>query len=84
MTDRHRMVAMVVIAVAVGWYAGSGASRDPKPLEDRPVLRWIARAAKSLLWVAVFVEEPPAEQHAEIRSHIGSDGNVAVDHGRGW
>jgi len=32
----------------------------------------------------VFVEEPPHEMHAEIRSHIGSDGYVQVDHGRGW
>ena len=57
MTDRQRYAAVVVVALMVGWWAGAAGSRDPKPLEDRPVLRWIARTAKSLLWVAVFVEE---------------------------
>jgi hypothetical protein len=84
MTDKQKYAAVVVVALLVGWWAGAAGSRDRQPLEDRPVLRWIARAAKSLLWVAVFVEEPPHETHAEIRSHIGADGYVQIDHGRGW
>lgn len=81
MTPHQRqLAAAVLIALAVGWWVGSPPS---KPDPDRPVLKWIAKVAKNLLWVAVFLEEPPDEIRT-VRSEIGDDGYVQVDHGRGW
>lgn len=82
-TQQRNQSIVIVLAVLAGWWIGS-ASRPRSPLEDRPVLSWIARAAKSLLWVAVFVEPPPPQQPQQLRTEIGSDGYVKVDHGRGW
>jgi hypothetical protein len=83
MNLNRNTVAVIVVALAVGWWLGQPARR-PQPLEDRPVVRWIVRAAKQLLWIAVFVEEPPAERHMEVQAVVGPDGYVKVDHGRGW
>jgi hypothetical protein len=83
MTLNRNTVLMLVAALALGWWMGQPA-RKPQPLEDRPVLRWIAKAAKTFLWVAVFVEEPPAEQPVQVQAVVGDDGYVKVDHGRGW
>lgn len=83
MTINRNTLLILVAAMALGWYLGQPPAK-PQPLEDRPVLRWIIKAAKTALWVAVFVEPPPPEQHAEVRAVIGDDGYVQVDHGRGW
>jgi hypothetical protein len=83
MTLTRKHIALIVVALALGWWLGQPARR-PQPLEDRPVVRWIVRAAKQLLWIAVFVEEPPAEQPAQVQAVVGEDGYVKVDHGRGW
>ncbi len=57
--DRKTML-VIVAAFAVGyWCSGSAARPSPwAPAHDRPVLRWIAKAAKSMLWIAVFAEGP--------------------------
>jgi hypothetical protein len=80
--DRKTLLA-IVAAVAVGyWLAGS----KPEPTPDRPVLRWVVRAAKSFLWIALVAEEPPAELEQTYlhHDHVGADGYRLVDHGRGW
>lgn len=81
--DRNT-VLIVAATLAIGWFAGSIAARKPGPLEERPVLRWIASAAKSLLWIALVAEDPPPDRHAAIQATVGADGYVKVDHGRGW
>jgi hypothetical protein len=79
--DRSTLFA-IIAAFAVGYWAAS--ETQPRP-PDRPVLSWIARAAKTLLWVAAFAEQPPADRHdARIVQHaIGEDGYPVIDHGRG-
>lgn len=70
------LVAIVCIALAVGAYAPTMLQAKP----DRPVLRWIAGAAKNLLWLAAFAEQPPAQQAVVNKAHD----EYSVDHGRGW
>lgn len=82
-----RQTALLLVAcVAIGYWLASPPSR-PTPLEDRPVLRWITRTAKQLLWIAVFVEPAPAQANARqmVKAPaIGEDGYAVIDHGRGW
>ena len=44
--------------------------------------RWLAKAAKNLLWIALVVEPPPKEQLVQQR--IGDDGFPMLDHGRSF
>ena len=51
---------VLVVVFFVGWQmAGSRERQPPGPLVNRPGLRWIARTAKSLLWVMAFAEPKP-------------------------
>lgn len=82
-------IFVLVAAVAVGYWMAGGSSPRPNPLtpEDRPVLRWLARAAKSALWIMLVAEPPPADpaaRHLVQSEAIGSDGYPVVNHGRGW
>lgn len=85
-----RLVVTAVAAFAVAWFVAHGDGGIPNPFvpekKDRPVLRFIAAAAKKLLWVAVFLEpRPPIEdqrnQHHIVRATIGPDGHDRLDHG---
>jgi len=89
MMDR-RTVTLTLAALVVGyWLAWSPSSPIPAPRpNDRPVVRWIARVAKSFLWVALIAEDPPAEPQPDHRyaqtPRIGEDGYPLVDNARGW
>jgi hypothetical protein len=50
------------------------------------VLRWIARAAKTALWIMIFAEGPPAQDRPLVHAHgdVGEDGYATIQHGRGW
>jgi len=53
------------------------------PTVDRPVLRWIMRAAKSFLWIALVAEGPhdrPTEVGA-VSDHMGRD---TISHARSF
>ena len=84
MTFDRKTSAVVVIGFVLGyWWASSAASWSPHT--DRPVLTWIAGAAKRLLWIAIVADPPPGEvqlRHAEAR--VGDDGFRMVEHRRGW
>lgn len=82
----RKTVLVIAAAFAIGyWYSGSTARPSPwAPEQDRPVLRWIAKAAKSMLWIAVFAEGPPAENRLVHSPPVGDDGFPMVDHGQGW
>lgn len=85
MMKLDRNTALVLIAcVALGYWMASPPSQPVGPLADRPVLRWIAKAAKQLLWVAVFVEPAPPESRHMVKATVGDDGYVVIDHGQGW
>ena len=82
--DRSTLL-VAVLCIGLGYWL---AADRPQPFAppDRPVLRWIARAAKTFLWVAMFAEQPPApaERLAVHSHHVDDDGNVMVNHGMGW
>ena len=83
-----RNTALVLIAcVALGYWLASPPGKPVGPLADRPVLRWIAKAAKQMLWIAVFVEPAPPEPESRqmVKAPaIGDDGYALIDHGKGW
>jgi hypothetical protein len=82
--DRQTLLVLAA-AFAIGyWLAGQPDNHTPRP-SDRPVLTWIARAAKSMLWIAVFAEPPPAAaaDTRTVQHAIGADGYPVVDHSRG-
>lgn len=86
MTLDRKTAAAVVVALALGYCLAYQPSPSPRP-DDRPVLRWIARAAKSLLWIALVAEQPPKDpqpDHRVAQNRIGDDGYPVVDHARGW
>jgi hypothetical protein len=89
MVDRKTLLILAA-GIAVGWFAfsGNGLPSPFQPAKDRPFLRFIAKAAKTFLWVAMFAEQPPqpAEQgrHLVHSPAVGEDGYPLVDHGQGW
>lgn len=88
MMKLDRNTALVLIAcVALGYYIASPPSQPVGPLADRPVLRWIAKAAKQMLWIAVFVDPAPPEPQSRqmVKAPaIGDDGYAVINHGHGW
>jgi hypothetical protein len=82
MIDRRIVFASFVAGVLIGWYMIQPAG---PPAPDRPVIKWLAKAAKNLLWIAVFIEPPPPEVPDDLpRARVGADGFKMVEHKRGW
>lgn len=71
---------VLVIVFAAGWWTSSRPAPTPTP-PDRPVLRWLARAAKSLLWIAVFAEPAPPEAPRVVHARVDRDGIRVLDNG---
>ena len=83
--DRKTLI-LCVACLLIGSWGSSTSAPDvgpfgpaPRPLDDRPVLKWIARAARGLLWVSLFTE-PPAKLEAQQLARSSGD----IDFGRGW
>lgn len=84
----RKTVFVIVVAVACGyWLATSPSSPVGPPVNDRPVLKFLARAAKTFLWVALVAEQPPKEDPEAsyvVHSRVGEDGAPMINHARGW
>lgn len=85
------LVLVAVVAFAVAWWAAHNTSGDfiPNPFvpqrPDRPFLKFVAKAAKTCLWVFMFAEpkpECPPRMHV-VRATIGPDGHELIDHAEG-
>jgi hypothetical protein len=82
MTNRKLLAALIVAFVVGYWWA---APARWTPHKDRPVLTWIAGAAKRLLWIAIVADPPPADvEPARAEARVGEDGFKLVEHRRGW
>lgn len=83
----RKTLFVIAAAMAFGyWLATSPSSPVGPPANDRPVLRFLARAAKSFLWVALVAEQPPAEDPNAyvVHARLGEDGAPMLNHARGW
>ena len=85
-TITKRQAVYILVALAAIYVWNGGRLPGPTPPQDRPILRAIAKIAKTFLWVAVFAEGPPPESAPQqmVRAHIGEDGHPTLEHGRGW
>lgn len=76
------LVAGVLIGSLVG---GRGPQPHPwAPAKPRPVLQFMARIAKTFLWVALVAEKNPTAQPVMVQATVGSDGYATLDNRRGW
>lgn len=85
-----RLVYAFVAGLAFAWWMNSGESPlptpfNPSPSNDRPVLRLIAKAAKTALWFMLIAEPSPEQKDARMVQHIiGDDGHPVIDHARAF
>lgn len=85
------LILVAVAAFALAWFMAhnSGDGIIPNPFvpqkPDRPVLRFIAKVAKTVLWVAVFAEPKPEPTHHHYvqATSVGPDGHAMIDHAEG-
>jgi len=87
----RRTVAIVLVALAVGWWLGSSPSSPINPTPQRPVLAAVGRlarvAARLGLWAALATEPAPPQADSRQLVHapaVDADGHRVVDHGEGW
>jgi len=86
----RKLIAVIVVTLAVGWWLGSSPSSPINPTPQRPVLQAVGRlariAARLGLWMAMAAEPAPsAERQQIVRSPaVDAAGNRVVDHGEGW
>lgn len=77
-TVTHKQAIWIGVAL-LGLYWWNGGIQ-PKAPADRPILRWVASIAKSVMWIAIFADQPPAIDR-DIQSAAG-DGYTRINHGR--
>jgi hypothetical protein len=80
-----QLALLCLVCMSAGWWLSSSPSSpvNPTPAPDRPVLRWLAKAAKNLLWIALIAEEPKG-QECLVQQQIGDDGYPVLNHGRSF
>ena len=83
-SDRNIVIAGLV-CLAIGWWLASSPSSPIKPEVEprRPVLRFVARVAKTFLWVMMVAERPPQEGNI-VHARIDAEGHQVLNHGQGW
>lgn len=90
--DRNTLLACVICVILWNWATGTGGDirPTPRPLDERPVLKWVAKAARTLLWISLVAEGPPQPQPCQpadqrlVHSTIGADGYPRLNHAEGW
>ena len=86
----RKLVAIVIVALAAGWWLGSSPASPINPTPQRPVLQAVGRlariAARLGLWMAMAAEAPPQQEPQQIvRSPaVDSEGHRVLNHGEGW
>lgn len=90
MTIDKRLVYAFIAGLAFSWWMNSGAAPmptpfNPTPSPSRPVLRWVAKAAKNALWFMLIAEPAPEADDARmVQTVVGDDGYPTLDHARAF
>ena len=86
----RKLVSIVLVALAVGWWLGSSPSSPINPTPQRPVLQAVGRlariAARLGLWMAMAAEPAPQADSRQLvhAPAVDADGHRVVNHGEGW
>jgi hypothetical protein len=86
----RKLVAIVLVAIAAGWWLGSSPSSPINPTPQRPVLQAVGRlariAARLGLLMAMAAEPAPQQEPQQIvRSPaVDAEGHRVLNHGEGW
>ena len=83
-----QIVLLCGACLLAGWLlAGSANAPSPEP-QPRPAVRWIARIARGLLWVALAAEKAPEEPAASVdqfvHAHRRNDAGDTLRFREGW
>ena len=85
----RKLLAVVFVCLAAGWWLGSSPASPINPTPQRPVLTAIGRLARTAarlgLWMAFAAEPAPQQQRQLVHApNYDADGHPVVDHGEGW
>ena len=88
----RRLIAIVLVCLAVGWWLGSSPSSPINPTPQRPVLHALAKltrtAARLGLWMAFAAEPAPQSsqnpQQLVRGPAVDSEGHRVINHAEGW
>lgn len=94
---------LIIVVMFAGWSLAFSSQIHPfpfsppapSPLVKRPAVRWVVRAAKSLLWVMAFAEEKPTltvetrQQAVDTEATLAKSGDEPlparkIDWSEGW
>ena len=82
--DRKTLLVLAA-ALAIGYFLAQPDPSPEPPATDRPALRWLARAAKNFLWIALVAEKPPGQPAQVVKARaVGGDGYPILDNAEGW
>lgn len=86
--DKKVMQTLVIagiLGVAVGWFAATSPLSPIKPERERPVLKLLAKLARTGLWVMMFADPPPKDStHRIVHSRVDDEGHKVLNHSEGW
>lgn len=85
-TIKPRTLALICAAcLFLGWWHSAPAT-NPAPLADRPILKALARLAKTGLWIMLAAEQPPADGQPPqfVHAHARGDDARTLRHAEGW
>ena len=86
----RKIVAIILVCLAAGWWLGSSPASPINPTPQRPVLQKLSRvamfAARLGLRLALFAEPAPQQEPQQIvRSPaVDAEGHRVLNHGEGW
>ena len=82
--QKSHLAVVCLACLVAGWWLTSSSPLAPSPERERPVLKAIARIARSLLWVSLLAEAPPEESRSYAHARLDAMGQPVIDHSRGW